>query len=770
MVVLTLTPYRGNHARFFPHTGHLGVTPVLLQGVVRTALEEDRKALKASSVSIRVRCYEADVSNVPSTKGKKRAPRVIYELDQEIWRKEDDEEWGTLGNWSMPWRVVLPTDAGGVTTTTLKTWKSWWQVEAVIVHKRSAILGRTMKASHQLPLTRYSAPSFTLPAASWSSSSSAASSSTLSPPHPSSKPPTPPPHLRGLQYSIEASTGVLGPNDSLQIKLAFHRDDPSILIKKVQVSVDRHIEVDHSAVSPVGSDDDETLVAMSDEEDLYSPSILENESTPSSRSGPKSLNRWRRSPLPTPPAAAGESGGYFAPRTSGGMSPENDSPLLSAGRAPVPVLAFELDDVPVGAEVVLAGNLPQAKSLFRYSVGETMRTKLANVWFTVSVKITVKSSSGAMEILELEPRTVVVSSASNAERESALAQAHRLLALANAEVRLYQAAAPIVPLFSPTHVPRTSAPSARRRRSDQWEGQEAPLKSKPRVDRGSIGSDALAASYPPASSSSTPLDERRTSVTSKRSSTDSVKSFRTFWDDSSPSEPVAPLPLPSSHHDPAYFPLALPPPSHKHSDRRSSSTLKPGPYKSSQRPSTSSGISASSYPSSNGRFAREQSAPLPSSSSSSLQQDILLPLSLYSSHPPPLLPLPESAPLTEEAVTSPASPAMSNFSSASFDALSPRTAESSPEMSPEMVFHAYTTDSPVLEALEDSFLPGTSPHSPFSKAASRFASVRPQSADADSGRRKTSFGMFSKPSEEEDGNAAKQGGKWGGFLRRSAKV
>ena len=43
MVVLSLTPYRGNHARFFPHTGFLGVTPVVIQGMVRTALEEDRK-------------------------------------------------------------------------------------------------------------------------------------------------------------------------------------------------------------------------------------------------------------------------------------------------------------------------------------------------------------------------------------------------------------------------------------------------------------------------------------------------------------------------------------------------------------------------------------------------------------------------------------------------------------------------------------------------------------------------------------------------------
>ena len=130
MVVLSLSPYRGNHARFFPHSGFLGVTPVVIQGTVRTSLEEDRRSLKAASVSIRVRCYEADITSVPGTKGKKKAPRVVSELSQEFWRKNDDEEWGTLGNWSAPWRVVLPVDAGGVTTSTFKQWKSWWQVEA----------------------------------------------------------------------------------------------------------------------------------------------------------------------------------------------------------------------------------------------------------------------------------------------------------------------------------------------------------------------------------------------------------------------------------------------------------------------------------------------------------------------------------------------------------------------------------------------------------------------------------------------------------------
>ena len=264
---------------------------------------------------------------------------------------------------------------------------------AVIVHKRSALLGSTTLSSHQLPLTRYSAPSFSLPAASWSSSSPTSSYS-----HLPSKPASPTPALRGLQYSIAANSGVLGPNDPLEVRLLFHRDDPSVFVKKVHVTLERHTDVDHSASSTVGSDDEEEVI-VPDHDDRYSPPVLEDEGSSvtngRSSSALKILTPWRRgnpgatSPL-TSPTGVSDSGGYFGPRTSGGF--EADSHLGSFGRAPVPILALELDDVPVGGEVVLSGVLPHAKSLFRYSVGETMRTNLVNVWFTVSVKVSHLSS------------------------------------------------------------------------------------------------------------------------------------------------------------------------------------------------------------------------------------------------------------------------------------------------------------------------------------------------------------------------------------------
>lgn len=126
MVALTLSPYRGNHARFFPHAGYLGLTPVVIQGQVRTVLEEDRKPLRAASVCVRVRCYEADVTRA-KTKGK--GMNVLFDSVQEVWSTEG-EEWEDLGEMCAGFRIVVPIDAVGVTTTTFKNYKTWWQVEA----------------------------------------------------------------------------------------------------------------------------------------------------------------------------------------------------------------------------------------------------------------------------------------------------------------------------------------------------------------------------------------------------------------------------------------------------------------------------------------------------------------------------------------------------------------------------------------------------------------------------------------------------------------
>lgn len=129
MVVLSLTPYRGNHARYYPYSGHLGHTEVIVQGILRTELEEDRRPLKASRVVVRMRCYEAENSG---GKVKRKRMHLLYEKESEVpvWTKPEDQDYAELGQHVHPFRIVIPPDNTGVSTSTYKSYRAWWQLEA----------------------------------------------------------------------------------------------------------------------------------------------------------------------------------------------------------------------------------------------------------------------------------------------------------------------------------------------------------------------------------------------------------------------------------------------------------------------------------------------------------------------------------------------------------------------------------------------------------------------------------------------------------------
>lgn len=177
MVQLTLQPHKGNNNRFFPHVGYLGLTPVIVQGKVKTQIADNAdRPLPAYSLSVRLRCYEdrsrksnyqqqTSSSSSPSpsssfsdqastsasataigqatttaTTTSSRTNHVLWETYQEVWNKDsegvqpvDGGEWGLLGDLERNWRLVVPIDAvenGAVSTLSFKHYRIWWQVEA----------------------------------------------------------------------------------------------------------------------------------------------------------------------------------------------------------------------------------------------------------------------------------------------------------------------------------------------------------------------------------------------------------------------------------------------------------------------------------------------------------------------------------------------------------------------------------------------------------------------------------------------------------------
>ncbi|KAK4051621.1 hypothetical protein OIV83_002761 [Microbotryomycetes sp. JL201] len=447
MVILQLQPHRGNHQRFFPHAGFLGLSPVVIQGTVKTSFQEDQRPIKASALVVRVRCYEARV--LPGGKTDKKSVTVLHEERQEVWSKQAGYDWSDLGELTKPFRVTIGVDAGGVSTCTFKNYRAWWSVEAIIYHKTSALHGSRQIVSHQIPLSRYSSPSTSsaFTPIAWEGSESS---------------------LSGLRYSITASNKhAIGPGEPLDLTCVFTKDDSSLSIRKVHIAIERRVSADSACPSPSSSDDEEVsppptgddlteswTPAGSDEETLAPrpgrsssrglSSVFKRGGSVSSAAGKSPLS----SPVYVPTQ---DPGSYFGASPSPPVASTSALPKLSP---PTQLAVAEADDLLFDVEHKLACVFPVPKSIFRYSVGETVKTKLVSVEFVLAIRIHVKGRHGSTTVIELQPRPITVVGKSAGERAQARAVSGRILALADAETRLFD---PEYPFSLPESAPSPDA-------------------------------------------------------------------------------------------------------------------------------------------------------------------------------------------------------------------------------------------------------------------------------------------------------------------------
>lgn len=148
MVQLTLLPPKGNQgARTFPFTGYLGVSPVRVEGgqsppfypsffravlnqiqAIRTKVDPVHgKALPSKSLTVSVKCYESRIGRLGTTHC-----NVLAEYTQIIWSKQDDEEYGVLGDFESSFRILVPAKSPGFSTTTFQEYRIFWRVEASV--------------------------------------------------------------------------------------------------------------------------------------------------------------------------------------------------------------------------------------------------------------------------------------------------------------------------------------------------------------------------------------------------------------------------------------------------------------------------------------------------------------------------------------------------------------------------------------------------------------------------------------------------------------
>ncbi|KDQ59422.1 hypothetical protein JAAARDRAFT_191947 [Jaapia argillacea MUCL 33604] len=252
MVHLVLYSPRGNSSsRFFPYHGYLGLTPLRVDGVVRTRLDEDAKLLPATSLTVTVKCCESRLGRVGVLYS-----NVLEEFSQLLWKKRDGVDYEELGDSEYAFRIIIPPNAGGPSTTHFQDYRVFWRIEAVLNHAPISGVGARMQKSFELPLIRYdvrgpmsdpsssslSAPPLRTP--TLSSPSRYSSSSHTSHPQLSSSQAAPA-KLRTypIRYHIEAPSNPIGPSDLVSVGVWVRPGEEGVSVKSASLSVERRLEV-----------------------------------------------------------------------------------------------------------------------------------------------------------------------------------------------------------------------------------------------------------------------------------------------------------------------------------------------------------------------------------------------------------------------------------------------------------------------------------------------------------------------------------------------
>ncbi|KAI0928355.1 hypothetical protein AcW1_005625 [Taiwanofungus camphoratus] len=441
MVQLLLTTTKGNaSSRFFPFHGYLGLTPVRVEGIVRTKLDEDRKLLPTSTISVSVRCYESRIGRSRTT----MHAAVVVDHTEVLWSKPPHADWADVGDLELPFKITLPKRTPGFSTANLHDYRTFWRVEAALEHVPMAGVGSRLVRHFDLALIRYDAPSH--------------SHSSLIPP------PSAPPHALHLQtnkprapvirYNISTPTHPIGPSDIVFVSLFLQPLDPGVSIRSATLVVERRIEIHHtSALSPTSPTSPDFAAY-----DVPTPSSSSSHLSPTNRSespsSPLSPDGYGTSsssatleistsstrqllpssahpsppppigipPYPTlhPPPNASPHAHAHTPLSTyipSSAQPPGDAPrTLAATIASAEGTDFTRDAAGVWSKT-LTVQWPGPRSQSRWALGETLHGAYASVRFFAKTRVLAGGDA-----LELEEREICVAATSEAERRLALAK------------------------------------------------------------------------------------------------------------------------------------------------------------------------------------------------------------------------------------------------------------------------------------------------------------------------------------------------------------
>ncbi|KAF5386802.1 hypothetical protein D9615_001855 [Tricholomella constricta] len=432
-------PHVGNQGlRYFPYVGYLGLTPVKVEGVVRTKLDDDAKQLQAKSITISVRCYESRIGRVSVLHS-----NILVDYTQTLWLKPDGEDYGLIDDLEFPFRITIPANVAGFSTAVFVDYRCMWRVEAVLNHVPISGVGSRQVKHFELPLVRFDLPPHQ-----------------PTPPNPS-KPlllhQTTKPRAPRIRYAINTPTTPIGPLDIVSIPVLLLPMDEGVSIRTATVMIERRIQLNETATLetpaspyPIPTSSNPTSPRASPSSSLssssYSPSTSYQERSSAKFNGETSVaSDTSSNPTITPHSISTSSTSInsetpLLPPTH--ASPHFSSSSSSSSNVPSKIIVtpvtgaessghFSRDDQGVWSKNVTL-QWPAAKSHSRWAIGETIQSELVSVRFFARVKISVSSPNGT-ESIELGEKELLIVSTNEAERQMAITKFNDLIYNQHAE-------------------------------------------------------------------------------------------------------------------------------------------------------------------------------------------------------------------------------------------------------------------------------------------------------------------------------------------------
>ncbi|KAJ3891381.1 hypothetical protein GG344DRAFT_47509 [Lentinula edodes] len=412
---MQLLLYSKNHngLRYFPCTGFLGVSNVVVEGVVGTKLDADLKQLPAKQITVSVRCYEFRLGRI----GGVVSSKMVVDYTQVLWSKPDGNEFFDLGEVECPFKITVPPRSGGFSTVSFVEYRCVWRVEASISHAHISGIGTRLTKHVDLPLVRYDLPAF-LPSPRIYMHITAAYLDRVV---------TKPKGL-ALQYTVWAPREPIGPTDLLPISIHVLPKERNISIRSATVVVERRIQFNESQSSVSASSSSAIPISPT-------PSVSSFMTySPASQNFPVSSRSFSTmtSPQSGYPSSVSLASDVrpLLPHAQYSRDRSDSSESLVGKPIVLPIAASESSGPFSQAEngiwsKTLTVQWPSAKPSSRWGIGETIHSDLVSVRFFARVKVIMIHSHScphSTESFELDEEEIFTTSTNDAERRLAISK------------------------------------------------------------------------------------------------------------------------------------------------------------------------------------------------------------------------------------------------------------------------------------------------------------------------------------------------------------